>query len=588
MTNQELNEYILNYVEKDRTKSAIMLTAGWGTGKSYYIQNELCPFLKKREHQSIVVSLYGLKTIDEISKRLYFETRMKLLPKKSEGLEAGKLIGKTVLKGITSLAGMDLSMSNEDLQKLYETIDLTGKLIILEDVERSGINILEVLGFVNSLVEEDGVKVLLVANEEEILHYEHDESDRNGDSYSVSDKDTKIYLAVKEKTVSDTILFRGDIGKAIADLIRSFDNEALNMFADEAQVDRIITTMGTKRNHNLRTFQFACQKISDIYNKLGPLENDNAQTIFFGILALSMEIKSGSFPEWEGGDLLAVTMGYGDFPLYRFCYDYIRRQEFDIDMVQATFEAHTRLRVFDKNGETINDKALQTIFNFYELSEKEVINALSDVEHKLDDPYDIPIYAYHKLAYFMVELHELLGFDYTACKEKMALNMRKCGEEIDAEMLFLPRFEIKEDKKRQQFSDFLQVLKDSIRESLETEIAFSYEPTELQELYGDVVKNKKKVAAGHAFISKFDLDKILKMILTSTPAQLSFLRRILFSVYRYSGKEDFIAADRIFMEDLLTKLNEAINQNEVSMDRIALLQIGYLISNLKMYIEQLS
>ena len=58
MTNQELNEYILNYVEKDRTKSAIMLTAGWGTGKSYYIQNELCPFLKKREHQSIVVSLY--------------------------------------------------------------------------------------------------------------------------------------------------------------------------------------------------------------------------------------------------------------------------------------------------------------------------------------------------------------------------------------------------------------------------------------------------------------------------------------------------------------------------------------------------
>lgn len=38
-------------------------------------------------------------------------------------------------------------------------------------MERSGIDILEVLGYVNNLVEQDGVKVLLVANEEEIKQY---------------------------------------------------------------------------------------------------------------------------------------------------------------------------------------------------------------------------------------------------------------------------------------------------------------------------------------------------------------------------------------------------------------------------------
>ena len=44
---------------------------------------------------------------------------------------------------------------------------------IPEDLERSSIDIIEVLGFVNNLVEQDGVKVLLVANEEEIIQCRH-------------------------------------------------------------------------------------------------------------------------------------------------------------------------------------------------------------------------------------------------------------------------------------------------------------------------------------------------------------------------------------------------------------------------------
>lgn len=47
MTNGELNQFILHYLTKDKTHSAIMLTGSWGTGKSYYIQNVLVPFLKE-------------------------------------------------------------------------------------------------------------------------------------------------------------------------------------------------------------------------------------------------------------------------------------------------------------------------------------------------------------------------------------------------------------------------------------------------------------------------------------------------------------------------------------------------------------
>lgn len=82
MTNSELNEFIENFIENNKTKSAIMLSEPWGTGKSYYIQNELIPYLKSKKIKCIVVSLYGLKDIDEISKSIFIETKFSILNKK--------------------------------------------------------------------------------------------------------------------------------------------------------------------------------------------------------------------------------------------------------------------------------------------------------------------------------------------------------------------------------------------------------------------------------------------------------------------------------------------------------------------------
>ena len=69
---------------------------------------------------------------------------------------------------------INFNLSEKDQKKLYESIDFSGCLIILEDLERSGMSILDVLGFVNNLVEQDGVKVLLVANEDEIMKYQYE------------------------------------------------------------------------------------------------------------------------------------------------------------------------------------------------------------------------------------------------------------------------------------------------------------------------------------------------------------------------------------------------------------------------------
>lgn len=304
MTNGDLNQFILHYLTKDKTHSAIMLTGSWGTGKSYYIQNVLVPFLKEGHgKECVTVSLYGLKSISEVSKNIYLELRAKALSAKGEAATAGKLIAKTIAKGVVGRLGIDLSVDSSTMQELYESVDLSNKLVILEDVERSQIGIFELLGYVNSLVEQDGVKVLLVANEDEILkNHSCEETELSAFEQGWLDdeqkprsakrmsEDAQKYLSVKEKTVSDTVQFTGEYTSAILQIIDSFDNSMLKKFANDASARTILNLMDTYKHHNLRSLIFACQKSVDIMESLNaPYGEDFVESIFFGIISLIEE-----------------------------------------------------------------------------------------------------------------------------------------------------------------------------------------------------------------------------------------------------------------------------------------------------------
>jgi len=59
----------------------------------------------------------------------------------------------------------------------------------------------------------------------------------------------------------------------------------------------------------------------------------------------------------------------------------------------------------------------------------------------------------------------------------------------------------------------LQALQDAIEVSTRATFDFSYNPEDIRSLYDFVTKNEAQATAGHMFISKFKLDKLLDMIL---------------------------------------------------------------------------
>lgn len=95
-----------------------MLSAPWGSGKSYYIYNNLMPYLKKDGIDCIVISLYGLTNIDEISRGIFLESKVSFLDKNSPLLCGAKIVAKTIVKGVTSFFGIDLKTNKKDLKKI--------------------------------------------------------------------------------------------------------------------------------------------------------------------------------------------------------------------------------------------------------------------------------------------------------------------------------------------------------------------------------------------------------------------------------------------------------------------------------------
>lgn len=609
MTVTELNNYIKHYLEEDKTHTAIMLTGEWGSGKTYYIENQLTRFLQDdKKNRCIIISLYGLEDISEISKSIYMELRMKPPIKDSELLRTGKIVAKTVIKNVFGKFGIDTNMSDNDLQNIYSSVDLDGKLLIFEDLERSHIEIIKLLGYINNLVERDGVKVLLVANENEILNKQPEtisynledlaslflENNTKEDKGNSVPEDVQVqkYLRIKEKTISDTIYFESDYCEAVKNIIGIFSNEKLQTMVDKDEniIEELVSMIRGYCHKNFRTFIFATQKTVDIFNKMEEdYEDDFLKCIYFGIICFSSKMKAGEFPEWEGTEYLSTSLGTNWQPLFKFCYDYIRWQKLEVEDIAKTRDAYDKMKLYDKNADQ-QDTDLQKLYSYYERTESEVKDTLKSIEKRLKNPDDIGFYSYGKLAAYLVMISHVIEFDYAQCKEYMVKNIRGKGRDIDSHLLFLPMYDNLEENEKAEYKKFTELLSESMN-FRNHQNDFSYKPSDIKDLYDSVLKDEYKIRSNHEFISRYNVSQLVEMLFDASSKQIMEFRDVLFAVYRHAGKADFIETDISTMKELLQMIQEKINSNDYQnydIDKIQLLQLRYLCINLKTFITQMS
>ena len=577
MNNEELNVFAENYLKNDKTQKALMITGSWGSGKSYYVRNKLCPYLKERKFDYVVISLYGINDIKEISKNIYIELRTKNITNKNEVSNIVKIVSKTVVKGITSFFNVDLNQNDNDWQVLYESINLSNKLIILEDLERSNLDITELLGFVNNLVEQDGTKVLLISNESEIIKYE--EKVIESKKEKILSEISKRYLKIKEKTIGDTIHFTSDVNESIVSIIKSFSNNKFDeMLNDSLFVQNVAQELYILNNYNFRTLLYASQKMDEITKKIESYLNiDFLKNMFLGIVAYSSKLNNDENKVRKDLSYTSYDLGSFIHPLFKSSFDYIEKHTFNIDVIKK----EEKLFLGYSNENEINEE-FKEIFKYYISDEKNLENNIKNLKKKLDANSILNYNQYIRLFNYLVSIKYNVGFEklISECKEKMLSEIKKAIENgYSVDTFNFSGIELLKNEEKTEFDEFIKEIDDFNKNFKNSIQKFSYNCFELKDFYENLSKKKDELFYENGFISKLDVSKIRSMIEESNAEDINYLRRIIkFIYYRFTDIKQYYLCDLESLKELSKFIQKATSCE--NLDKIKKLQLNWLLEDL--------
>lgn len=332
---KELIESIEDYIRKPYTDYAIMINGEWGSGKTHFWNHKLRSRIeaiknsKGKLYKTIYISLYGINSIEEISKKIFLETNpmiSKTLKKFVDNAD-GNIIPEYVKTGvdIANLYGaMNTSTNQMDFAKLFATDD---KVLCFDDLERANIDIIDILGYINNFVEHDGIKTILICNEKELaikfknnniemktliatmLLKEEGVFEKNTEDTeplvtkidnkikSVFDR-TNAYERIKEKLIGECFEYMPEYSYILNGMIMKYGyNKELEKFL-KMEISTIIATFKKTNTRNLRVLKHALNdfekvftSIKESYKEVTP---DVLRTILMFTIAISFEIKIGS------------------------------------------------------------------------------------------------------------------------------------------------------------------------------------------------------------------------------------------------------------------------------------------------------
>ena len=322
----DLTLEIDKYLADNTYPYAILIDGVWGSGKTFFIKQYLNSQSNNKHY--IYISLYGITDIREINKQIRIQY---LYGRKStrQKYEITRL-GTSIAVDILEKKGINDKYINQCLDLVKKgSMKRSNIVLILDDLERSTIPILDVLGHINGLVEHQGYKVIILANEKEIDYkidnlelkylvakdcqlieedktsltdkWYNNQSNGNGSkknemTFEVPKDRMKTlffeksrYHILKEKVIGRVYIFKPNIKETIAEILKSISSYYKNI-GDYDYYKNIIDLISNKENEiseimeqqsyiNLRTYQFFLSKMFILYGSLKNEKNSNSTNI---------------------------------------------------------------------------------------------------------------------------------------------------------------------------------------------------------------------------------------------------------------------------------------------------------------------
>ena len=146
----------------------IALSGKWGTGKTHLWQDLRDKSCDNKVKNSLYVSLFGLSTVDQIKRKL-MEIAIPGVDDNVSTFEAAKNMIKVGFKALTEHYTVLAALNDLNLL-LMAPVVLREKLIVIDDIERKHkkLGIDQVLGFIDEYAKQNGVRFLLILNDDQL------------------------------------------------------------------------------------------------------------------------------------------------------------------------------------------------------------------------------------------------------------------------------------------------------------------------------------------------------------------------------------------------------------------------------------
>ena len=309
-------EEIENYIEEQDQNGALLVTGKWGSGKTYLMRQIERELNQGPQYLMAVVSLFGIEDTNTLTKKVkeavvYAQTFNKA-EKSGEGHIAkgvniakqlsekaaafGELFDFGKIKKIAKSANMLLSIDIHDFLPIEKEVycivageeqPVKKKLVLVfDDFERCKIGVIDLLGIINTYVEDKKIKTIVIASEDNI-------------------EDEENYKTFKEKVVERTVKLDVEYRRIQQEMIEDYKTETSEykefLKKESPKLFQVFEESGSR---NLRTFKSCLIDFERVYGLWHSLKlpTDGMGEALYVFAAYLFEVKGGNYKKMDEYD----------------------------------------------------------------------------------------------------------------------------------------------------------------------------------------------------------------------------------------------------------------------------------------------
>ncbi|WNY89206.1 P-loop NTPase fold protein [Leclercia adecarboxylata] len=289
------NDSVINYLNyyffgDSITDYAVLITGSWGSGKTYFIKNKI--FIDDKERvKPLYVTLNGVTSITEITDQFFSQLHPRLSSK------SVRMLGVFASRILNGYAGTEVSKDVDDKSIVKDVfLNINNRIIIFDDLERCLIPIQSILGYINSFVEHDGCKVLIVASEDDI-----------------PEEQKRTYYLKKEKVIGKTISLIPAIDEVIDYFCEGLKSQVAKkvIAKNKNTIISIIYNSGSVNFRSIRSIFDDFDRTILTFDKYFKSSSRAVIKLLTSMLALGIEYRAGNISTDDIGSIPTNSLLYG-------------------------------------------------------------------------------------------------------------------------------------------------------------------------------------------------------------------------------------------------------------------------------------